>query len=458
MDGEARRRTRSSVLAAAGCLLLVGLVVPRLDGVGADDAGAGSGAASSTPGAPSGGGPAPGTELARPETRGSLADDQTFLDGVRALDWTDDAPVRAADGTLLYYQPDPPVEARDVVFAGEVPGGRWALVTGRTSAVPANVPEEVVPFDDLVAAWFTGPPGAAPEQMVLAAGPNSLPAYRPIALTDPRSGVLVVVGAPGDVVEVSQRPLIDADGGTEREWREVETEDGIAITRVSPFPRVTDGSTSYRVVRGGRLEARDSPWSILAEGAGRPPAIGYPRGRPSELGEQAARLSADLVLAELGLSDAQTTTTAQWVGPVPAEGPGQAALVTVTLPSGAIVVQAQWLMPPDPDGSPMGSSCGRAILPAGAPAARRVQAAACEVFDDTSGAPMSTHLVVVGPPEIAFVRAYDEDRVFLGEHAAHDGVVVVPLPLGTEQVEAVTSGGVTLGRVELLGQAVDFGD
>ncbi|SOD99097.1 hypothetical protein [Blastococcus haudaquaticus] len=474
---ESRRRTRRNLLAAAGCLVLVGIAVPRLGDLspekavssgdvssgdassgGASSGGASSGVSSSA--AP--GGPpftrVPTVDIADLTTRGSLSDDQAFLDGVRALDWTEEAPVRAADGTILYYQPDPPVEAREVVFAGDVPGGRWALVAGRTSPVGANVPEDVVPHDELVAAWFTGPPGAAPEQMVLASGPNGIAGDWPVALTDPRTGVVVVVAAPGDVVEVSTRPLIGADGSTSREWREVDTENGVAIARVPPFPRAADGSTSYRVLRGGRLEARDMPWSVVVEGAGEPPAIAYPRGRPAELGQQAAEYSAEYVLAELGLSGMQTTVAAQWVGPVPTDGPGVAALVTVTLPSGAIVVQAQWLMPEDPDGSSMGTYCGRAILPAGPPVERRVHAVACEVFDTTSGHPVSTHLVVVGPPEVALIRTYDDDRVFLGEHTAQDGVVVAPLPLGTDQVEAVTAGGVTLGRVDLMGQTVDFGD
>jgi hypothetical protein len=66
--------------------------------------------------------------------------------------------------------------------------------------------------------------------------------------------------------------------------------------------------------------------------------------------------------------------------------------------------------------------------------------------------------VVVAPPEVALVRTYDGDRVFLSEHSTRDGVLVVPMPLGTDTVEAVTAGGVTLGRVDLLGNAVDFGD
>jgi hypothetical protein len=79
-------------------------------------------------------------------------------------------------------------------------------------------------------------------------------------------------------------------------------------------------------------------------------------------------------------------------------------------------------------------------------------------MDVTAEAPMSTSLVVVSPPEVALIRTYDDDRTFLSEHVAVDGVLVVPLPLGTDTVEAVTEGGVTLGRVELLGNTADFGD
>jgi hypothetical protein len=106
----------------------------------------------------------------------------------------------------------------------------------------------------------------------------------------------------------------------------------------------------------------------------------------------------------------------------------------------------------------MGAFCGQAILPTGPPAARRVQAVACELVDYTTGTPVSTSLVVVGPPEVTLIRTYDNDRTFLTEHAVVDGVLVVPLPLGTDTVEAVTAGGVTLGRVEVLGHLADFGD
>ncbi|UOY02055.1 hypothetical protein [Blastococcus sp. PRF04-17] len=82
----------------------------------------------------------------------------------------------------------------------------------------------------------------------------------------------------------------------------------------------------------------------------------------------------------------------------------------------------------------------------------------CDVVADTVGAPMRTNLVVVGPTDVALVRTYDFDRRFLSEHPAEDGVVVVPLPAGTEAVEAVTTGGISLGRVAIFGQIVDRDD
>jgi len=460
-ETDDRRRTSRGLLVAVGCVVLLGVAVPQLIDGDAPAAVPASGGASGAPEAVGGPpGRSPAGYFTGP-TRGSLAGDDDFVDGVKALPWATEPPVRAADGTILYYLPDPPVDTRTVVFAGDVPGGRWALVVGSTAsaAAAAGVPSDVVPEESLAAAWFTGPPGATADQMTLATEPSSIATDWPAALTDPRNGVLVVVAAPGDQVEVSQRPFIDADARTSREWRPVETDDGIAVTRVSPFPRPYDGSTSYRVLRDGRLEARDMPWSVFYEElADQPLPIEYPRGRPGELGDQAARFAAANVLGELGLSTAQVSVRAPWVGTLPNGGDGQAAVVSITLPSGAVVVTSQWLMPPQPDGSYVGGFCGQEVLPAGPPAERRVHALACEVVDHTTGAPMSTDLVVVAPPEVALVRTYDGDRVFLSEHAVRDGVLVVPMPLGTDTVEAVTAGGVTLGRVDLLGNAVDFGD
>lgn len=460
-DAE-RQRRRRRVLTGVACAALLAIAVPRLGDPGSGSAVPAPGPVSSPATDVSGGATATGEDhpVSRGRTRGSLAGDAAFVEGVRALPWTVESPPLTPDG-IPYHVPDPPLETRSVVFAGEVSGDHWALVVGRASTLPpdaAGLPSGATAPQEPVAAWFAGPADAGPGGMVLRAGPSGFATDWPLAATDTRTGALVVVAAPGDVVEVSERPEIAADGSTSREWREVETVDGIAITRVPPFPRSHDLSTSYRVLRDGRTEARDMPWWFATDQPGPVVPIEYRRGTPSELGQQAARSAAEHVLAELGLSPAQVDVTAEWVGSVPAGQAGQAAVVTVTLPSGAVVVEAQVLLPELPDGGTMGAFCGQAILPAGPPAARRVHAVSCEVVDYTTGAPMSTSLVVVGPPEVALIRTYGDDRTFLTEHAAADGVLVVPLPLGTETVEAVTAAGVTLGRVDLLGHTADFGD
>ena len=84
--------------------------------------------------------PVPDGGLYDVPTRGSLADDRAWVAGVRALDWP------PADGEV------PSTADRRVVFAGEVPGGRVALVLGRLARGTARL-------------WLVGPEGAAPGEM-----------------------------------------------------------------------------------------------------------------------------------------------------------------------------------------------------------------------------------------------------------------------------------------------------
>ena len=60
-------------------------------------------------------------------------------------------------------------------------------------------------------------------------------------------------------------------------------------------------------------------------------------------------------------------------------------------------------------------------------------------------------LLVTAPPDAAAVRVYGEDGRFLAEHELQGGGLVVPMPVGTRAVEAVTRTGVLLGRTPLLG-------
>jgi hypothetical protein len=186
--------------------------------------------------------------------------------------------------------------------------------------------------------------------------------------------------------------------------------------------------------------------------------IGFPRGEPSTTGRAAAAWTAAQLLGELGLPGTDVQVAAQWVGTLPGSEPDEVAVVTVTLPSGAVAVAAQLNGPDRAGRPPRGGICGRAVLPAGPPASQRLYALTCDVFDLETGAPRDTSLVIVAPRNVSLVRLYDADRTFLFEQPATDGVAVLPLPPDTDTVEALIAGGVTLGRVGLLGYTDSLGD
>src|SRR4051794_12412153 len=120
---RSRRRRRLQLAAGAVVVLALTVVVPLLP------RGAAAPTAAPTPGEPAG---FPGGAAGAPAGGGEV------LRGPRG---PDRPPAREAD-------------ARRVVFAGEVPGGRWALLTaGGSRTHPAAV------------GWFTGPPGATAARM-----------------------------------------------------------------------------------------------------------------------------------------------------------------------------------------------------------------------------------------------------------------------------------------------------
>jgi DNA-directed RNA polymerase specialized sigma24 family protein len=448
-DTADRRRVRRPVLVAAACLALAVVAVPLLTGGHAGDGTATGDPATARPAVPG--------ETRRPfdgPTRGSLAGNAAFVEAVRRLPWA----TAEQPGVL-----EPPLAARRVVFAGAVPGGRWALVVApdpTASPPPADDdgPGSAGAPGRVVVAWFTGPRGAAPGELTLSTGPYGRDGDSPAALHDPRTGAVLVVAAPGDVVELSERPEISAAGRTGRIFHEVDAPDGVAVTTLPPGEVPLGAAAFYRVLRGGVVVVRAHPDVAVdpAPAPALPIAMEHLRGVPTGTALLSARSAATRILAPLGLRRDEVEVTAHWTGGVPEPGsPGRAAVVTVTLPSGAVVVTAEWVLPMDDAGSLTGSECGRGVLPAGEPVSGRVYAATCDVADGTG--PMRSSLVVVAPPEVALIRVYGGDYAFLGEHPTVDGVLVAPLALGTDTVEAVTADGVSLGRVELLGHTVDLG-
>jgi hypothetical protein len=385
-------------------------------------------------------------------TRGSLGGDEAFLAALRTVPWWPQG--IAPDENSV----DSPVDGRHVVYASDVPTGRWALVVGRPVVAPAQPWGGGSTYGIMAAAWLTGPPGATADQMAPATEPTVLEAGWPAALLDPTAGVLVVVADPGDVVEVSERPEIDADGSTSREFRAVETTDGIAVARLTGSRLPHGGAVAFRARSGGPDGEPLASWSMtVLDGPDDVVPVAYRRGVPTGAALDAADYAAARAQAAVGLPPEDVEVTAQWTGNVPDEGPAQAAVVTMTVPSGAVVVVGQWVLR-DRDGNSQSADCGFAVLPAGPPADQRVLPMLCDIPVDPAGSALRPTLVVVGPPDIESVRTYGAEGSFLSEHLPVDGVTVTPMPFGLETVEAVTAGGVSLGRVPILGHTDQFDD
>ena len=439
LAARGRRRTWLAAVAVA-CVAVGGVVVATTGGSGFPAARTGTTEVS----APA----SPQVELVDLPTRGSLADDAEFLAGLTELSWSE--PDTLGYPTDLTTSPD----SRRVLFAGDVPGGRWALLVGRPQFV-GETPGEPAPFipEDWFMAWFTGPPGADADEMRLMSYPYGLVFDHVPALLDPRSGTLVVLAAPGDSVEVSQRPEIDAEGEDSRTWTPVETTDGVAVARLDPVDLPWLWSVVYRVHRADQPTLSSSPDIGFVPLPDEAPELGidFPA-TASEEGRLAAGYAAMAVLSTTGLSPEDVDITAHALVPVSGPAGGTLALVTVRLPSGAVVVSSQWAR--DSDGELIGGSdCGMEVRPAGLPPEERVLAARCELYDPTTGAAAEVVLLVVAPERVDSVRLYRGDSTFVAEHAMPDGgVLVIPSPQGTTEVEAVTAGGVSLGRTELLGR------
>jgi hypothetical protein len=230
---RARRRTQLRLGAAATAVAAVAVAVPLvLDGEPAGSVAAVAAVPDVQDLPAAGDGPA----------RGSLAGDAAFVEAVRQLSWSDPG-ARAA--------PPPPARSQ-VLFAGDVPGGRWALVSR-----PLTVPPPLVDDDELeqelgvgavALAWFAGPPGASPDELRLRSAPVVTEPGLPAALWDPTSGTLAVVSpspaAAARVLDGNGTPLADLalpDGlavGAAPEGTatvEVLTADGTVLASVEPI-------------------------------------------------------------------------------------------------------------------------------------------------------------------------------------------------------------------------------
>ena len=232
--------------------------------------------------------------------RGSLADDGEFLAGVRAIPWR--GPGGPPDGGV-----DPTEGSRRVLYAADVPGGsRWVLVMGRVGR-------------ELVHAWFTGPAGAAPGELVLAGGPARTPADQPLALLDATgaTGPLVVVGRPGDRAGYSPSLDRDASGRLGRTYTELPVVDGVPLGEVvSP---VAHGAGQVRA-----RSDRASPSVVVPATVDDPPLVPVGPGAGQDAARYWAALRDCLVPRGFLVEPAPDGTGLRWSGgpaPAPDVGP-----------------------------------------------------------------------------------------------------------------------------------------
>jgi hypothetical protein len=194
----------------------------------------------------------------------------------------------------------------------------------------------------LAHAWFTGPEGADPQDLTLAALPSAAPEREPLALwatPDPASKdqVIVVVGHPGDEVEVLTGRDVTAAGDTVDLWQTVPMEDGAgAVTPDRPF--TWPFGIEFDLTRESRSQPAYPLLDIdhdLYSGTQEPIEVADPRGLSGAVDANDVQWAAESLLAHYGLPADELRPTLLAGGPL---GPGSttsAVLVGVTFPSGA---------------------------------------------------------------------------------------------------------------------------
>lgn len=340
-----QRRQRFTVVAAGAVLLLlvVAVVVPLQLWRGSDPVTVAEGAGYPYP------------------PRGSLADEAEFIDAVLRVPWSSEL--------------DPPLATRQVVFAGDVPGARWALISGESEG-------------RLVGIWLSGRADAPGEQLTPLSGAVPLDPDAAASSGDfsGPDGPLVIVGRPGDALRVSPAPQIDNGGTVSRRFEPVESRQGVAVLSLpSGGPWV-----QYQVIRGSRVATTEEvtvnagpvadTWrdSVIAD------AAAASLGKPSA---ETARATVRWLTARTGLDVDDVDLSILWAS---VDGfPG--VLLSATLPSGAVAVVGTC-------GTPSALSLGMlAFYPAGTDPEEQLFVMSCRPPNGLRDPGFSWFLVLVGP-------------------------------------------------------------
>ncbi|GIJ12502.1 hypothetical protein ACFFMR_02665 [Micromonospora andamanensis] len=172
--------------------------------------------------------------LAEGPTRGSLAADRAWLDGLRGQV----KDLQDPEGLWRITDRD----AIHVAYASDVPGRRVALVV-----VPLRL--GVITASELI--WFIGPPGAEPEQMEQGGNQGADTAVATWMESDATDGgVAVVVGPAGSTVTISSFTGYSPKGVVEHRQLSSSTGTGVGVAAVPPARTVGGPALTARVTNG----------------------------------------------------------------------------------------------------------------------------------------------------------------------------------------------------------------
>lgn len=368
-----------------------------------------------------------------PAPRGSLVNDTEFMAAVLDTHWV-------VGGTEMV---EVPAADRHVLFAGDVPGARWARLVAQVGGQWYGL-------------WLGGDPGA-PGTSLTSVGESDQDAVGVQYHGDFNlpEAPLVVLAAPGDIVEVSERAEVTAAGEVIRSYQQIDAPGGLAVTGI---PGARSRGTAVRVTRagvhilavGGIRGALDRPtWTD-----GQITALSSPaRGEPAE---SVVRAALDAITLPTGLDPGQVNAEVLWGGAIDATDPtGPSAIVAaVEIPSGASVVVG-WYGSGQGEELSIFGPCSLAITPLGTPRPDLVPMR-CDVQVSSQSAAMVSWLVVVAPTGASVAQAMAGD-VLVAEVALTDGVGSIPFPAGVDRVVALDPEGVALADEPIAAPVTDLG-
>lgn len=306
-----------------------------------------------------------------------------------------------------------------VVFADDVAGTRVALVLGRQGA-------------RTVFAWFTGPSGADPAGMALAAAPGEVPADDLVAFVDTAdrtsgTGLLVAVGRPGDRLSYSHGVDIDDSAEGVRTWTDLPGTDGVVAT-TAPLPGGWPAEAQLRALRGGATAGPERPVLsdriLSADTRSVPPTD--PRGLAGAADPALVADAIHSILGQYGLPFDQVHPVLLAAARYDDAGHTEAVLVGTTLPSGATVA---WLALRSANGS-FGELTPTVAAPAGTPLLERVFAV-----------PVYGRVLISGPASATSAEMLDANGAALGAVSLVQGAGGGPLPAGAAGVRLLDAAG-----------------